>query len=63
MLKRGGNLRLTVVLNFKEFIIGLVFVIPGVHTKNVEDRLIILNEVSRSVVERQHGIHSEYVFS
>ncbi len=40
-----------------------VFVIPGKHTKNSEDRLVILNRVAREVVDRQRGKHSEFVFS
>lgn len=43
--------------------IGSVFIIPGEHTKNGEDRLVVLNRIARSVVERQRGKNSEFVFS
>lgn len=39
-----------------------VFIIPKKVVKNKEDRLIVLNRVSRSVIEAQRGKHSEYVF-
>ena len=42
--------------------LGSVFIIPGNHTKNGEDRLIVLNRTARSVIERQRGKHAEYVF-
>lgn len=40
-----------------------VFIIPGSYTKNSEDRLIVLNNVARSIIERQRGKHPEFVFS
>jgi integrase len=39
-----------------------VFVVPGSSTKNKEDRLIILNQAARSVIENQRGKHSIWVF-
>jgi integrase len=42
--------------------IGSVFIIPGDYIKNGEDRLIVLNRVARSVIERQRGNLSEFVF-
>ncbi|NKB46515.1 MAG: tyrosine-type recombinase/integrase [Legionellales bacterium] len=39
-----------------------VFIIPGTHVKNREDRLVILNNVAMSVVEAVRGEHSESVF-
>ena len=39
-----------------------VFVIPGEHTKNGEDRLVVLNDVAWSVVEGQRGNHPQFVF-
>lgn len=40
-----------------------VFIIPGTYVKNGEDRLIVMNQVARSVVEARRGIHPEFVFS
>ncbi len=42
--------------------IGSVFIIPGEGVKNGEDRLVVLNRAARSVIERQRGKHSEFVF-
>ena len=39
-----------------------VFVIPGISTKNKEDRLIVLNRIARSVVEEQRGQNRTWVF-
>ena len=39
-----------------------VFVIPGDFVKNREDRLVVLNEVARSVVEARRGIDGDFVF-
>ncbi|AUH72688.1 tyrosine-type recombinase/integrase [Legionella sainthelensi] len=41
----------------------LVFIIPGVLVKNGEERLIVCNDVARSVVESQRNVHSQYVFT
>jgi len=30
--------------------------------KNMEDRLIVLNRIARSVIEEARGMHPEYVF-
>jgi len=40
-----------------------VFIIPGIHIKNREDRLVVLNDIAMKVVEERRGIHSEYVFT
>lgn len=40
-----------------------VFVIPGSFVKNGEDRLIVLNQVARKVIEERRGIHPEFVFT
>ena len=40
-----------------------VFIVPGELVKNREDRLIVLNRVAKSVVEKVRGIHPEYVFT
>jgi integrase len=39
-----------------------VFVIPGDRVKNGAERLVVLNSVARSIVERQRGLHPEFVF-
>ena len=43
--------------------IGGVFVIPATEVKNREDRLVVLNNIARSVVESLRGEHPEYVFT
>lgn len=43
--------------------IGSVFIIPGVYTKNGEDRLVVPNRIARLVIERQRGKNAEFVFS
>lgn len=40
-----------------------VFVIPGEFVKNGEDRLVVLNQVARKVIEERRGIHPEFVFT
>ena len=40
-----------------------VFIIPGVVIKNREDRLIVLNQVAKSVVEERRDKHATHVFS
>lgn len=40
-----------------------VFIIPGQIIKNKEDRLVVLNQVARSVIEEVRGISSDYVFT
>jgi len=40
-----------------------VFIIPGEHVKNAEERLIVLNRVAKSVIESQRGLHAVYVFT
>jgi len=39
-----------------------VFIIPGRHVKNGDDRLVVLNRIARSVVEAQRGRHPTHVF-
>jgi len=39
-----------------------VFVVPGLNTKNKEDRLIVLNQTARSVVDAQRGKDCTWVF-
>ena len=41
---------------------GSVFIIPGEHVKNREDRLIVLNQIAQEVIEAQRGLHERYVF-
>ena len=40
-----------------------VFIIPGQIVKNKEDRLVVLNQVARSVIEETRGLNSGYVFT
>ena len=40
-----------------------VFVIPGGHVKNAEDRLVVLNQTARAVVDARRGEHPTHVFS
>jgi integrase len=40
-----------------------VFVIPGEYTKNALDRLVILNEIAKDVIEEVRGEHSIFVFT
>lgn len=40
-----------------------VFLIPGQRVKNREERLVVLNDVARSVIESCRGIHPERVFT
>jgi integrase len=40
-----------------------VFLIPGERVKNGEERLVVLNQVARSVIERQRGLHPVHVFA
>ena len=40
-----------------------VFLIPGDQVKNREDRLIVLNEYAKSVVDSVRGQNADYVFS
>jgi integrase len=41
---------------------GSVFLIPGECTKNGEDRLVVMNDVAKSVIESVRGQNSVYVF-
>ncbi len=41
----------------------VVFIIPGTFVKNGEDRLLVLNSISSSVVEGQRGCHATHVFT
>ncbi len=40
-----------------------VFIIPGRHVKNTDDRLVVLNRVARSVVEARRSKHCTHVFT
>jgi len=40
----------------------MVFVVPSVLVKNGDDRLVICNQIARSVIESQRGKHITYVF-
>ncbi|MEO8402611.1 MAG: site-specific integrase [Gammaproteobacteria bacterium] len=40
-----------------------VFMIPSEHVKNREERLVVLNDVAKSVIDRVRGQHPEYVFT
>ncbi len=41
----------------------MVFVVPSVFVKNGEDRLVICNQIARSVIESQRGKHVTRVFT
>jgi integrase len=43
--------------------IGSVFIIPGENVKNGEDRLVVLNQIAKAVIERQRGKHPTTVFT
>ena len=40
-----------------------VFIIPAYQVKNREDRLVVLNQVARSVIEEVRKDHLKYVFT
>ena len=40
-----------------------VFIIPAHRVKNREDRLVVLNQVAQSLIEKMRGQHPEYVFT
>ncbi len=40
----------------------MVFIVPARFVKNGQDRLIVCNDIARSVVEAQRGIHPDHVF-
>jgi integrase len=40
-----------------------VFLIPAMRVKNREERLVVLNQVARSVIGELRGVHPEYVFT
>ncbi|MGE3920960.1 MAG: tyrosine-type recombinase/integrase [Gammaproteobacteria bacterium] len=39
------------------------FIIPGQFVKNRDDRLVVLNDVPKSVIEGMRGTHPEFVFT
>jgi integrase len=41
----------------------VVFIVPSVFVKNGDDRLVICNDVARTVVENERGKHPTHVFS
>ena len=40
-----------------------VFVVPASHVKNKQDRLIVLNDVAKQVIESRRGCHETHVFT
>ena len=40
-----------------------VFIVPGRYVKNTDDRLVVLNRIARSVVEKQRGKDDTHVFT
>lgn len=40
-----------------------VFIIPDAHVKNGDERLVVLNDVAKSVIESMRGKHPVYVFT
>jgi integrase len=40
-----------------------VFIVPGDAVKNEEDRVVVLNDVARSVIEKCRGVHPTHVFT
>jgi integrase len=40
-----------------------VFIVPGNHVKNGDERLIVLNRIAKSVMEKQRGVNSTHVFT
>ena len=40
-----------------------VFIIPGDHVKNREDRLVVMNRTARSILDCVRGTHDEFVFT
>jgi integrase len=40
-----------------------VFIIPGAHVKNGDERLVVLNDVAKAVIEDVRGVHAKYVFT
>lgn len=42
---------------------ALLFIIPGHYVKNGDERLVVLNRIARSVIERRRGKHPVHVFT
>jgi integrase len=40
-----------------------IFIIPAHRVKNRRDRLVVLNQTAKAVIEKVRGAHEEYVFS
>jgi integrase len=40
-----------------------VFIVPGEHVKNGDDRLVVLNNIAKSVVESMRETHRSHVFT
>lgn len=40
-----------------------VFIIPAERVKNREERLVVLNRVAKSIIDRVRGDHPDYVFT
>ena len=52
--------------NWEVPVLGLgysVFLIPSEHVKNREERLVVLNDAARAVIEKVRGQHPEFVFT
>lgn len=40
-----------------------VFVVPAAHVKNKQDRLVVLNDIAKQVIDSRRGCHDTYVFT
>ena len=40
-----------------------VFIIPGTWVKNSDDRLVVLNDQAKAIIEEMRGIDPVYVFT
>ncbi len=40
-----------------------LFVIPGCYVKNSDDRLVVLSDSAKAMIEKVRGVHPEYVFT
>ncbi|MGH1543678.1 MAG: hypothetical protein ACRBHB_24975 [Arenicella sp.] len=40
-----------------------LFVIPGEYVKNSDDRLVVLNDTAKALIDKVRGVNSEYVFT
>jgi integrase len=44
-------------------LVTTVFIIPPAYVKNGDERVVVLNQIARAVVDARRGIHSTYVFT